>query len=355
MFRTRHALAAIAMLLIAGCGRSRTSASNQQATYAPRTLVYLDEDNDRARLGRRARMMLAHEAFDTIEMTADSLARTDERWYSGAPKLVSFIHRGFDEVDDAEDAGSWERHLAMLRQWSDARPNSVWAPIALAEGLIARAWAARGHGYSNTVSKERWQRFEHDLNEARMILDQSPPAARENPLWYEAAMSAEHGLGSQGTMRYRALLREALRKFPTYQRFYVSAAVHLMPRWYGGDGELVDFMETFASALPDSIGDEFYARVAIDQTHYCDNLFDEYTGISWPRMRHGLVLWQSHWPRSTQPRNALAYLATEHGDRQLARQAFESLGDTLEFEIWQSRPTYENYRAWAFADTTAPS
>ena len=82
---------------------------------------------------------------------------------------------------------------------------------------------------------------------------QSRLARTTGPLWYEARLNAEHGLGPAGDERFRSILPEAIGIYPHHFRFYVQAANHLLPRWYGKPGELARFGEAIARALPDSV------------------------------------------------------------------------------------------------------
>ena len=328
---------------IAGCGPRRGPGSvNPHAR-----IVVTDESEIRSRLGHRARALLREERFDEIEAIAESLRTADARWPSGAPKLVSFAQRGFQEVDDPSQAQQWEDHLAQLRVWRDARPQSSLAPIALAEALDGRGWTARGTGLANTIRRRQWERLYNDLDDADVMLRQCPAAARDNPLWYESMLAVQHGLGADHDSTYRLLLAEAIARFPLHHRFYVNAAIHLMPRWYGAPGEMAAFTLGATRPLPDSVADEYYARVVTSQAHYYANVFKENEGLSWPHTLSGLRLWRRHWPASTQPTSALALLSSLADQPQYARQAFAQLGDTLDFEILGSRQNYEWARAYA--------
>jgi hypothetical protein len=338
--------------LLAGCA-SRPASNQARNASSPGRIVVLDEDQDRGRFGHRARVMLAEARYDDIERMADSLQATGVCWSSGAPKVVSFASRGFSEVDDPTDANQWSDLLQNLRTWAEARPASRWASLALAEALTGRGWEARGGKWARNVSDGQFRRMLSDLDEATQILGQCPQAARGNPLWYEAMLRAHHGLGPSHDAAYRELLTKAIARFPTYHRFYVNGAIHLMPRWYGAKDELANFAYGATRALPDSLADEYYARVMVDQCNYSADPYAENEGANWVRTRHGLELWKRHWPASTQPTSALAMLGYLSGNRGLARHAFLALGDTLELEVWRGRANYDLCRQWAFATPVA--
>jgi hypothetical protein len=347
----RHFARLLVLLLIAAVANCAPR-GDPRAAYAPARIVVANEDQVRSGLGHYARALLREQRFDEIEAIAESLRASNACWPSGAPKLVSFAERGFEEVDDASQPEQWLDHLTGLRQWKDARPRSILARIALAEALIGRGWTARGSGYAKTVRKSQWDRLYSDLDEAEGILRQCPARARDNPLWYEAMLEVQHSLGDHRDSTYRALLLEAIAKFPLHHRFYANAAIHLMPRWYGGPGAMAAFTLNATRLLPDSLADEYYARVVTSQADYYSNVFTENLGLSWQHTFKGLRLWRKHWPQSTQPASALALLACMAGRPQYAREAFAQLGDTLDLDIWGTRQRYDRARTYALGQAS---
>jgi hypothetical protein len=99
--------------------------------------------------------------------------------------------------------------------------------------------------------------------------------------------------------------------------------------------------------LPDSLSDEFYARTVTSQGRYMEqNPFRDRL-LSWPRVKHGLLLWHERWPSSTQPLSAGAQLGALAEDRDFTRACFASLADTFDVEIWWWLPPYQKAREWA--------
>jgi hypothetical protein len=293
------------------------------------------------------RMVLNGGRFDRLEAIADSLAFTHARWPSGRLVLGSFYEWGFGHVNNQGDGAElWSAHLAKLREWTDARPGSDVARFALAEALIGRAWAARGGGWANTVSRDRWQRFGSDLEEAGRMLMQCGDSTKVTYEWHSAFMSVLHGIGGQGDSLYRVVAEDALARFPDEPRFYAGVTNHLLPRWYGQPGDWERFAAGSTADLPDSIRDEFYARVVAEGSRFEGNVFQESRELSWSRTQRGLLAWHRRFPRSTQPTSALAKLAWMAGDRGVARQAFASLRDTVDLEVWRTLPTYWAARQW---------
>ena len=339
--RTRVVPLLLAFLVVPACSPAKRSAD----AIVSRDLVYVDENVTRGEYGHRVRMLLIGERFDRLDAIADSLGRTGDHWPSGRPLHDSFFDRGFGEVDDQKNADAWKMHLLRLRQWTEARPESYTARYALAEGLIGRAWAARGEGWASSVSRPEWGRFENDLIEAGRMLRQMPAPAQDAYEWRIAMMQVLHGTGED--LLYRGLATSTLGRYPAEPRLYTNIALHLMPRWYGRAGEWEAFANDATANLPDSIADEFYARIVTSQSGYAQNVFRESRGLSWPRTRRGLLAWRRRWPASTQPLSAAALLGWMAGDRDLSRASFESLRDTFDVEVWQWMPPYSAARKWA--------
>jgi hypothetical protein len=325
-----------------------TPAKRSAETIASRDHVYVNEDVTRGEYGRRVRMLLNGERFDRLDAMADSIGRTGGHWPSGRTLLDSFFDRGFGEVDDGKNADAWETHLFRLREWTEARPESYAARCALAEALIGRAWAARGGDYASKVSRSKWRRFENDLEEAGQILRQMPAPSQDTYEWRMAMMQVLHGTSEDSL--YRALAFSSLRRYPAESRLYTNIAIHLMPRWYGSPGEWEAFANDATATLPDSISDEFYARIVTSQSLYVENVFRESPGLSWPRTKRGLLAWHRRWPASTQPLSAAALLGWMAEDRDFSRASFESLRDTFDVEIWWWMPPYEKARKWAMQE-----
>jgi hypothetical protein len=311
----------------------------------PRQLVYVDESAMRGQYGHYVRALLLDGAFDRLEALADSLQRTDARWPSGRAYAESYYERGFAEVDDPKNPAQWHMLLDRLREWTDTHEESYVARYSLAEALVGRAWAARGQDWASHVSPSQWDRFNDDLDEARALLGQMPARAQDSYEWRMLMLRVLHGTREDAL--YRDLAQSTVRRFPAEQRLYSNVALHLMPRWYGSEGEWQRFANDATAALPDSLSDEFYARTVTSQGRYMEqNPFRDRL-LSWPRVKHGLLLWHERWPSSTQPLSAGAQLGALAEDRDFTRACFASLADTFDVEIWWWLPPYQKAREWA--------
>lgn len=282
VFRVRR-FAPFACLALVGCGFLDGAPPGVHA-------VITDEAAVRGRYGAHVRHLLEEGSFDEVEAIADSLRSHDSRWPSGASAMVTLLTRGFGEVEGGSRPAVWARHLGHLRAWVHKDPGSSIARLALAEGFVGRGLAARGTNWAHTVSPVEWQQLAGNLREAARILQSFSESDRSNPEWFEASLAVLGSAGPQADSAYRALAREAMRRFPDRHRFYVNMAIHLMPRWYGAPGDWESFADTSTKALPDSIADEFYARVVTNQSLFVENVFKDSQGLSWDRTKRGLEM-----------------------------------------------------------------
>jgi hypothetical protein len=308
----------------------------------------LIRESERARqFGIRTRRVLQLRRYADLDALADTLRARPACFADGTSLMTALFEDGFGAVNDPNDPAQWDRQLDRLREWMDTRPQSSTARVALAEALIGRGWAARGNGWAGAVTSHHWERFESDLDEAMLILSQSPPEARDDPQWYRTMMRALHGLGEDQDSAYRATFQEAITRYPDDPRFYVGMAGHLLPRWYGVPGQWERFAGEVVEQLPDSLGVEIYARILTEESRYTDSIFRDSPALSWDLASRGLDAWQRRFPQSHDPGSARALLAWQAGRREEARRAFAAVGDTVDLDVWHSVNRYRTARRWA--------
>lgn len=97
---------------------------------------------------------LFEKRFDDLEKAAREARTGKARLRAGVWKLYKF----YDAVEtpykrhNATEA-EWSAYFATFKDWISAYPESPTPRIALAEGYVSYAWAARGNGYADTVSE----------------------------------------------------------------------------------------------------------------------------------------------------------------------------------------------------------
>src|SRR5450755_4715227 len=87
----------------------------------------------------------------------------------------------------------WLRHMELVQLWGKRNPDSVAAPIALAESYAGYAWDARGDGFSNSVSESGRRLFGERMAKGKAILDENSALAGKCPDWYIAMQKVAEG------------------------------------------------------------------------------------------------------------------------------------------------------------------
>jgi len=331
----------IPLALLAGCAPAHRAV---ETSAPPPRLIAASDKVERQRFGLEVRHTLLQGRFDDLEALADSLDAGDVRFVDGVPELYAYFRWGFQDMPQHFTAAQWEQLLSRLREWQDVKPDSRWAPVALANGLIGRGWAARGGGYASTVKRSGWHGFEGDLQDAGSILRQSATRSKPTAQWYDAMLDVLHG---QADDEFDAVYRQATARYPDYARFYLTMSWHLQPRWYGQPGDWEKFAAHCAPALPDSIQAEIYARIVTYQSGYTENVFKESQGLSWARVQLGLDVWQRRFPAQIETASLRARFAADAKDQPVARAAFQALGDTVDVDFWRTRQEFLAARDWA--------
>src|SRR5215211_2271747 len=120
--------------------------------------------------------------FDLLERAAIEARESKEKTVAGVWKLER-IYDGLEEPSGAASEHEWQRHLALLQQWSNKKPDSRTAKIALALGHFKFGWKARGHDYADKVTDENRDLFYKRIEQARNTLT-SMRAEDVDPKWY---------------------------------------------------------------------------------------------------------------------------------------------------------------------------
>ncbi len=341
-----HGLLLTLAAVTAGCGDARSSTGAPQGTPE---IVLRGEKSLRTQFGGEIQRLLLAERYDSLESMAEALREPDARWPNGGWKLRTYYYLGFDlsrpNVSDEE----WQLHLKQLRKWRRSFPQSITAPIALANALVGYAWHARGDGYGREVDKAGWRTMQARLREARQVLFEARSLPRVCPGWWAAAQRVALGEGWDRKI-YEELFREAITLEPTFDAYYELKALHLLPRWHGKEGEWEASADSIANELPVPLGDHSYARTVWYVHQYLGaNVFQE-SAASWDRTKRGFEELVKAYPASLEIRSAFAHLAWQAADQPTAGQLFVELGNRIDPGVWEDRQEFLEARKWSFTE-----
>ena len=187
---------------------------------------------------------LMNRDFDLIDRAADEARESKEQTVAGVWKLAR-IYDGLEHPREETSDAEWKQHIKLLREWMEERPDSDTAPVAVAASLFKFAWNARGHGYSDSVSKESRKLFFERIALARNLLT-TITAKTSCPMWYSLMLQIAL---SEGWDResYEELFEHAVQFEPTWYEYYRQKAIYLLPKWHGEPGELDAYAHSYAT------------------------------------------------------------------------------------------------------------
>lgn len=261
--------------------------------------------------------------FRTLdEMFSEAAGRTGD--LPGGASTLNALLGGVSDLMYYSESGNVEDYLRQFALWRRAVPDSYYPDLLEVELFQNWAWAARGHGTSTQITQQAWGQFIHRTRIAQAALDDSPEAARQNPLWCHLAMRAQHDQGND-LKPIEELFDACVTRFPEYTSLYRNMLRSLMPRWYGAPGQATEFIERMANALPFGQRDAMYASlfwIYADLEGDSMNIFRD-AGADWIWMNHGFHDLREKYPESDYVLNVSARFACladdEENYRALAR------------------------------------
>lgn len=311
------------------------------------TWIESDEEKEKQDIKEQAWSLFGAKDYAGLDALIRRHRESRECYASGFWKLNE-VHTGLALPKKASDA-KWADHLAALKDWAKASPQSVAARIKLAEELTSYGWRARGGGYAKTVTDKGWELFRTRLAESAQVLAKARQLDEKCPRLWSAMLQVALGL-AMPRADYDKLFTEAVQAYPQYTAFYTRKANYLLPRWHGKPGEWEKFLGQAADEIGGDDGDVLYARVAWNtQDSPLRNVFKE-SAISWERVNRGLKILESRFPQSACVRNQRAYMACLAGDRDQARSQLTQLNGNADPSVWGSLDDFTENATWAFAE-----
>ncbi len=340
MFR-KNALILLGLLLL-GCTKS--SDSSLSLPYPP--LLDDSEANLTVKYASEASKLLEAHDYDGLEKLAVVDRALVSPFGSGASPIMAFYDAIAGDPNSATPE-AYDQELSVLNDWSTARPDSVTAKIAVANAEIDYAWFVRGAGYANTVNRQGWSDFEGHLANASHALLHFQDKRQLYPDWYYTMATVGLGQG-WNKEKYLGLTQECTSLYRLSSDPYSSTVIYLLPRWYGSNPELVDFITKSADKLGGEESDMLYARLARTLWTYSFDInpFDD-VGLSWPRVKNGMEFICRRYPHSTYMVGCFCALACKAHDHDTARALFKYLGSQFVGGAWPTQEEFEKAKAWA--------
>jgi hypothetical protein len=348
-------------LLLLGCSKKSASDSateingmpeNQDITASSAlpfqvTTIWPDfESRQMIDIKKSAAAFFEGKDYDKLDELAAKLRTSKECYANGHWKLAD-VYTALVPSDDASD-DKWENCIANLQDWVASKPDSITARVSLANILVNYAWQARGGGYAGTVTDKGWQLFSERLNQAMKVLDEAGNLKEQCSHYWPVKMRAALGL-QMDKDQFNDLFSQAITNAPDYELSYLQRAIYLMPRWYGGEGEIESDLEKSADQIGGEDGDMLYAQVvwSIHARSSSDNVFKE-NHFSWARVDRGFGVIEKRFPDSLAAKGERAYLAAYAGDAEKTRVYLKETQGNADLSVWYYKNEYIRVANWAF-------
>jgi hypothetical protein len=290
---------------------------------------------------------LVEKNFNALEGAAHEARTEKSRFSGGVWKLYSFYTAlSAPIVGQQATDEDWKFHIATLKAWGAAKPESVTARVALAETYINFADHARGQGYANTVSDAGWRLHAERNALAASTLLEAAQLQEKCPFWYEVMQHVALGQGWDKSQA-RELFEQAVAFEPGYYHFYREYAYYLLPKWYGKPGDAAAFADEVSKRVSGPEGKFIYFEIASLITCQCDSNDSHMDSLSWPTIKEGYAALGQLYGLSVLKTNRFAHMAYEAGDQAAARGAFAMIGDDWDHQVWKSSANFESAKLWA--------
>lgn len=249
----------------------------------------------------------------------------------------------------------WNAHLAFIDGWVDAFPKSARARLAQGAARIQWGWYARGTGFASAVTEEGYKAFAERLSLAAKSLDVARKLDGSDPTVYAYLIQAGKGLGIEKA-RVRKIFDRGAKAGTEFYPLYQAMAEYLLPRWFGDDDDLIEFVSDVTSELPHDEADMLYAQIAETISCYHSSPGElAVLGFDLDRVHQGVSRLVREYPTSPDYVGFACSVACELEERDVARRCF-SLLPVSRFvpKHCFGQRTHGRRRKWAFGETQYP-
>jgi hypothetical protein len=286
--------------------------------------------------------------FAQLEQEAQK-ARISKTRLTGAVWKLDGLYEGVEKPsgEGHPTETDWDVHLTNLKKWIAAYPESATARIALANAYVAYAWAARGSGYADTVTRSEWKLYGQRIALAKSTLIDAARLKEKCPFWYEVMQNVALAEGWERP-KARELFQQGVEFDPSFLQFYRSYAYFILPKWYGEPGEAEQFAEDVSQKAAGPEGDILYFEIASEITCQYDLYDSPVPEMSWEKIKAGYAAIDQLYGQSNLKANRFAFMAYMFGDKPMAREAFAFIGDNRDRGVWD-KGQFVSVKAWASA------
>jgi hypothetical protein len=195
----------------------------------------------KAKLEHITELARAHE-FDTV---AELLETTYQQARQASPGVYEFEVLAYPFLASLEadlPPHEAERVVAVMADWADASPDSVYASGCYALACLQAGFAHRGTSWAEDVEDDGWEKLSSYCERARLELDRTEARHGKHWFWCKADLHlAIHDM--TGRRNHWARFERAILTAPGSSDLYSVFAHQLMPRWHGSYKQLGQLCE----------------------------------------------------------------------------------------------------------------
>lgn len=229
----------------------------------------------------RVQSLFTEPDFELIARAERELAESTERFPNGEYRFDAWYWALYVMFEKQPD-----RYTETLKQWEAVAGNKGQVLLAQVLRLEGEAWAARGSGYSNTVSPEAWKLYAAKLGEADALLDSAPAALKKTGAWHAIKVGLAMERGEQRGAKSKAF-QAAATAWPDYGRIYKTAINLSLPQWGGNFDEVEAVVRYAYDKTKASAGAAWYATLYTDMFMANSRYTLKDTRADWKLMRKG--------------------------------------------------------------------
>jgi hypothetical protein len=308
------------------------------ALFAPEIFLRIEKEQE---FEHRIHTLIDKQDFAELEAIIKELRAKDTHYQGLSGRELYYTELGHP---DAPGDDAWKQHLAHLKNWQKASPDSPTPLIALGRAWANLAWSVRGGGYSNTVSPESWKQFDDRVETSRKFLEAATDKQPGDPEVYSRLINLAKAR-SWSRDETMAALEKGVKLDSHYFPMYEEMATYLLPQWHGRPGDVQRFAADMRKRLGGELGDSVYFRVACQEA---DQLVDDFYSKSdfrYENLLPGIRLMLRDHPEGGYYFNSACHMACLANDKELAATMLVRLDPATIWPIvWQAYGRVERWR-----------
>jgi len=304
---------------------------NAGTAKAP-TCVEITCSDQKGQIRKHVKELLLQGEFDKITGLAQQYRKSKEKFSDGTWKL----HQLYEAFGGCKDMDEWTGLLAKLDEWNKHETKDPAPLIAIGNAYWSFGKQARGNGFADTVTAEGWKLLGERLAIGRSKLVADSRKCVTCPEYFVVMMKL--GIdGCQERESFMKLFEQGVKLEPTYLYLYEMKSYYILPRWYGKQGELREFVVETAKNNPEAA---LWVLWRLQNQGVYQNVCKD-EEIDWNAIKGDLRKCLESSPAGVGHANILAYLSDIAGDAETLAGSLKSVDYQIDVFYWRPRARAE--------------